>query len=268
MIAQAGSAPFPIVDLRDAVRKAPLELPGLETYSPEDLSLARDQWRVHMAAEFVSARVFAGLVPQMMAASLPFDEIREVTEMVRQEVDHGLLSGRVYAALGGEPCSALPPLPPVPAHEECTPLEAVLRNIISVSCCNETLAVAEVSSERERVTIEPLRQILTNILSDEIGHSRFGWRLLRDLSGGIDGEMKRRLSAYLVSVFERDLRALERSHEAPSASWAALSVGAHDGELARTTYLETMTSVTIPGLERYGLKATWAYERAKERALS
>ncbi len=263
MIADAST--FPVVDLREAVRKAPLELPGIEALGPEDLTLAREHWRVHMAAEFASARVFAGLVPQMMAASLPFEEIREVTDMARQEIDHGLLSARVYAALGGEAVSAVPPLEPVPEHPGCSPLEVVLRNVISVSCCGETLAVAVIGAERERATIEPLREILTRILSDEVGHARLGWRLLRDLAPAIDTEMKRRLSAYLVAIFERDMRVMKEALVAPSASWAALTVGAPDGELAFSTFVETMESVTVPGLERCGLKAAWALAKARER---
>ncbi len=254
---------FPAIDLREAVRKAPLALPGVESLLPADLALAQEHWRVHMAAELSSARVFAGLVPQMMAAGAAFEDIREVVDMAKQEVDHGLLSGRVYAALGGEPCSALPPLEPVPDHIGCSPLEVVLRNVISISCCGETLAVSVIGAERERAEIEPLREILTRILADEVGHSRFGWRLMRDLAPGMDADLKRRLSAYLVAIFERDMRVMLKASALPAASWAALSVGAPDGELSYITYVETMTHVTVPGLERHGLKAAWAFEKAR-----
>ena len=113
--------------------------------------------------------------------------------------------------------------------------------------------------------MEPLREILTMILSDEVGHARFGWKMLRDLAPAIDADLKRRLSAYLVAIFERDLIAMKGALAGRSASWAALTVGAPDGELAWTTFIETMTSVTVPGLERFGLKAGWAFDRARER---
>jgi len=259
------SAPFPVLDLRAAVAKKPLQLDGVDLLPADDLARARDHWRVHMAAEFASARVFSGLVPQLMAAGIDYEDVRDVVEMAKQEVDHGLLSGRVLAALGGDPISAIPPLDPVPLHEGCSPLEVVLRNVISVSCCGETLAVAEIGAERERATMEPLRAILTMILADEVGHARFGWKLLRDLAPAMDAELKRRLSAYLVAIFERDLISMKGALAAPTASWAALTVGAPDGELAWTTFIETVTSVTVPGLERFGLKAGWALEKARER---
>jgi hypothetical protein len=81
----------------------------------------------------------------------------------------------------------------------------------------------------------------------------------------MDAGLKRRLSAYLVAVFERDLIAMKGALGGPTASWAALTVGAPDGELAWATFVETMTSVTVPGLERFGLKAGWALETARAR---
>jgi hypothetical protein len=265
VIAAAG---LPAIDLREAVRKAPLTLEGIEALSPTDLAMAQEHWRVHMAAELASARVFAGLVPQLMAVGAAYEDIREVVDMAAQEVDHGLLSARVYAALGGEPRSPLPPLEPVPDHDGCSPIEVVLRNVISISCCGETLAVAVIGAERERATTRALREILTRILADEVGHARFGWRLLRDLAPALDGELRRRLSAYLVAIFERDMRVMKGALAGPTASWAALSVGAPDGELAWATFIETMTTVTVPGLERCGLKAEWALSKARERVLA
>lgn len=258
--------PAPFVDLREAVRRSPLDLPGVEALTDEDRGRAQEHWRIHMAAEFASARVFSGLVPQLMAAGLPYEDVREVTDMARQEVEHGLQSARVLAALGGVPVSALPPLDPVPAHDGLPPLEAVLRNVIAINCCGETLAVAVIGAERERTAIAQLREVLTGILADEVGHARFGWRLLRDVGPALDGEMKRRLSAYLVAVFERDLCIMQRCADGSEASFAALAVGASDGPLAWSTFLGTANEVTIPGLERSGLKARWAFEKAWARA--
>lgn len=259
-------AQTPIVDLRDAVRRSPLDLPGAGALTLEERANAREHWRIHMAAEFSSARVFSGLVPQMMAAGLPFEDVCEVTDMARQEIEHGLQSARVYAALDGVPLSALPPLDPVPAHDRFSSLEAVLRNVISISCCGETLAVAVIGAERDRAEMHALHEILTRILSDEVGHARFGWRLLRDVGSAMNDEMKRRLSAYLVAVFERDLRVMRRYADGPEASFAALAVGASDGPLAWSTFLDTANEVTIPGLERFGIKARWAFEKAWARA--
>lgn len=254
------------VDLREAVRRQPLDLPSARTLLTAELLAARDHWRIHMAAEFASSRVFAGLVAQLMAAGLPFEYVRDATEMAREEVEHGLQSARVFAALGGEPVSALPALTPVPQHDDVGPLEAVLRNVISVSCCGETLAVSVIGGERDRTTEPPLRAILTRILSDEIGHARFGWRLLGEVASAMDADMRRRLSAYLVVIFERDVKILHDCLETPSATAPSLALGAADGPLAWSTFIDTMRDATLPSLQRHGLQAHWAFERACERA--
>ena len=252
----------PTVDLREAVRARPLVLPATSWLTDAELGACREHWRVHMAAELASARVFAGLVPQMMTASLDAGLIRDVAEMIRQELDHGVLSARVYAALGGDPRTELPPLPPVPDHAGATPIETVLRNVIAISCCGETLAVAVIGSERERATLAPLHETLTTILADEVGHARFGWTLLRDVAPGLDAQTKRRISAYLVAIFARDLAAVRPVRDRPPVSDAALAIGALDGPLAWQTLLETLREVTVPGLERLGFHASWALERA------
>lgn len=255
-----------MLDVRRAVAKAPPIAIELGDLAEDELAAAREHWRIHMAAEFASSRVFAGLVPQLMAAGLDFEHVREVVEMARQEVEHGLASARVYAALGGDPCTELPPLDAVPPHADArSPLEAVLRNVLSVSCCGETLAVSVIGGERERAASEPLRRVLTEILADEVGHARFGWRLLRDVESALDADLRARLAAYLVGVFERDLRAMRGAITAAPASDRALGLGAPDGPVMWATFWQTMTRVTLPGLERHGIRAAWAWHEAVTR---
>ncbi len=256
----------PVVDLRKAIDNTPPLVLDLRDVGDDELSRGREHWRVHMAAEFASSRVFAGLVPQLMAAGLEYDDVRDVLDMARQEVDHGLASARVYVALGGDPRTDLPRLDPVPLHEGVAPLEALLRNVISISCCGETLAVSVIGGERERATSEPLREILTRILADEVGHARFGWRLLDRVGSALDTEARRRLSAYLVAIFERDIRAMRGAITAARASDVALSLGAPDGPMMWATFWQTMTTVSVPGLERHGLRAAWAWNESVLRA--
>lgn len=117
---------------------------------------------------------------------------------------------------------------------------------ISVSCCGETLAVAVLGGERERTEDEPLRQILTRILADEIGHARFGWRLLADVASAMDEGMRRRLSALPGDRLRARRRILHECLETPAASFAALALGAADGPLAWRTFLDTLRDATLP----------------------
>src|SRR5262249_17515523 len=126
--------------------------------------------------------------------------------MIRQELDHALLCARVVDALGGEPRAALPEaLPEVPTHADASPIEALLRDLISISCCSQTVAVALLATEREQAGTPALRGVLDRILADEVKHARFGWKLLEEIGPSLDDRQKRRLGAYLVAVFEHQL---------------------------------------------------------------
>jgi hypothetical protein len=125
-----------------------------------------------------------------------------------------------------------------------------------------------IGSEREWARDKQLHAILTRILSDEVNHARFGWQLARDLIPALPEEAKRRLSVYLVAIFMRDLRAMAGSLALPTVSDAALALGAPDGELSWRLYWDTTHEVTLPGLEALGLRARWAFGKAKTQVLS
>jgi 1,2-phenylacetyl-CoA epoxidase catalytic subunit len=220
-------------------------------------------WQGRMVSEYVSARVFAELVPQAMRAALSYEQVEALTRMASEEVRHAGLCAEVVRALGGEARGKLPEhLPDVPTHRDADPLEALLRNVLSVSCCSETVAVALVGSERELSATPELASLLQEILSDEVGHARFGWRLLETTAASLTAAQKRRLSAHLVTVFRHQLSVYAPLRGLPSATDAALSVGAMDGVASFRVVAETLEAITVPGLERHGLEAAHAFREA------
>ena len=85
-----------------------------------------------------------------------------------------------------------------------------LRNVLSVCCLSETVAVALVGTEHLDMPEGPLKELLTQIYGDECGHSNFGWRLLRDELPD-DRHLKENLGAYLEVAFAH-LEAHELAH--------------------------------------------------------
>jgi hypothetical protein len=259
----------PELDLRAEARRHPLSLPGVDGLDEETRARAAINWRDRMASEHASSRVFAALLPQLMRAGIARRHQLAVASMVQQELDHAVLCARVVSALGEEPVAALPRLDPVPEHADAGPLEAVLRNVISISCCSETVAVALVGSEREQAATRSLRDTLQRILADEVKHARFGWRLLEETAPALDRDARRRLDAYLVVAFEHQLDFHGPFLELPPASDLAASYGAPCGPSSWRCFVDTMLQVTIPGLERHGLAAhdAWltALLRRRER---
>ena len=250
------------LDLRRHARRDPMPTLDVSDVSAADLDAARTNWSARMVSEHASARVFAGLVGGMMRAGLPADETYRVADMVRQELDHARLCARVLAALGVEPVADLPELTEIPDHADATALEAVLRNVISIGCCSETVAVALVATEREQAGPAVLRRVLDQILRDEIKHSRFGWRLISQLAPSLSSREREGLSSYLVDAFSHQIRFHAPFLDMPRAEDAGLAIGAPHGRSNWLVFVSTMNDIVVPGLERCGLDAKAAWREA------
>lgn len=251
------------LDLRRHVRRDPMPGFDLGDVSAADLEAARTNWRERMVSEHASARVFGALVGGMMRAGLPADETYRVAEMVRQELDHARLCARVLASLGGEPVAPMPELVELPDHADTTPLEGVLRNVISIGCCSETVAVALVATEREEAGPPAVRRVLDQILRDEIKHSRFGWRIASRLAPSLSAKERRSLSSYLVDAFAHQVRFHAPFLDMPCAEDAGRAIGAPHGRSSWLVFVSTMNDIVVPGLERCGLAAAEAWREVR-----
>ncbi|MEZ4452027.1 MAG: ferritin-like domain-containing protein [Nannocystaceae bacterium] len=243
-----------------APRLAALDLAALDA---RDRAAAIATWRGRMVNEHVSARVFAGLVPQLMRAEVDADLHEEVAAMIADELRHARLCAAAVHALGGEAIAELPPITAIPEHEDATPIEAVLRNVISIGCLSETVAVALIDGERLRTPDPELSTLLAEILADEVQHARFGWRFLEALAPGLDAATRSRIDAYLEVAFahliEHELAHLPAR---PAPSSAAEEIGVCDGNEARGLFFDTLRSVIVPGLTAHGFQAQDALRRA------
>ncbi|MEZ4445297.1 MAG: ferritin-like domain-containing protein [Polyangiaceae bacterium] len=251
-----------ILDLREQASRAPVALPPLSHLFAD----VRATWRGRMINEHASSAVFAGLARQLGRAGLGDDLVRQCEIFAAEERRHGVLCGAVVEAAGGE--ARAPALPPeaFPDHDEVAPLEGVLRNVISVCCLSETAAVALIGAERLRMEEGPLRELMTSIYADEVGHSRFGWQLAARLVPTLDHEAKARLSAYLAVAFAHleahELAHLPEAYDPPAEGHA---LGLCRGSDARRLLYDAIDEVMIPGLSRLGLEAGRAF-RLRHRA--
>lgn len=250
----------PTLDLRRQAAADGLVLTGDIRLTEQDRQRAIATWKGRMVNEHISARVFASLIPQMMSADLDPDWQLEVAVMVQDELRHGRQCAAVVHALGGEARAALPELPAVPLHEDAGPLEAFLRNLISVSCLSETVAVALIRAEQQDVSPPEMTATLGRILADEVQHARFGWKVMRELGDGLPADLRVRLGEYLVVALhhmrEHELRHLPID---PLPTPEASAVGVCDGRDARSLFLEAVETVILPGLERHGIPARDAW---------
>jgi hypothetical protein len=249
-----------VLDLREAARAAMPQIPEL----PHLREAAIATWRGRMINEHSSAQVFEALSRQLARAGAPDDVVTEVRGFADEERRHGVLCGAVVEALGGEAYAELPDLEVVPDHADAeTPLEAALRNLLSISCLSETVAVSLIGAERIEMPEGELRELLTGIYADEVGHARFGWRLLARLAPTLDAATRERLGDYLEVAFahlvEHELSHLPEQSRPPAEG---VAYGLCSGKDARVLFFDTVERVIVPGLEAQGIPARRAWERS------
>jgi hypothetical protein len=247
------------LDLRDAARavmpQVPQDLPHLQP-------AAIATWRGRMINEHSSARVFEGLAKQFAAAGV-HHIVDEVRVFANEERRHGVLCGSVVEALGGEARADVPEGEAYPEHDDASPLEGALRNMLSICCLSETVAVSLIGAERIEMPEGELRDLLTRIYADEVGHSRFGWRTLGLLAPSIDAAMRERLADYLEVAFEHlvehELAHLPLTSQPPPEG---VALGLCSGSDARQLFFDTVEHVIVPGLEIHGIPARRAWQAA------
>jgi hypothetical protein len=205
-------------------------------------------WHGRMINEYASSRVFTALAGQLACAGFE-EDADEALQFAEEERKHGVLCGAVVEALGGEARGTLFEAPRFPEHRDAPPRAAVARNVISICCMSETVAVALIGAERYEMPEGELRALLTRIWADEIGHARFGWRFLERLSKSLTLEERDAIHAYLPIAFAH-LESHEHAHlpsrDAPDGGEA---LGLCSGLDARVLLRETIDEVIAPRIQ-------------------
>ncbi len=253
-----------ILDLRREGAALQPELPELPALTEEERQTAIRTWRGRMVNEHISAQVWAGLLPQLMAAAAPPALLAGVAAAASDELRHARLCAGVVLALGGVPVAPLPAIVPLPEHTGLGPLEVALWNMVSVGCMSETVAVAVIRAEQAELEGTTLGRILAGILADEVQHARLGWQFLGLALPRLDDQARDRLSAWLVDALAHQVR-----HEIPRLPVVGgrrpelAEAGVCDGGFARTLFLDTIESVILPQLQAAGLAADAAWRQAR-----
>jgi len=232
------------LDLRELAR---MNAPALQAPAHlRDAAIAT--WHARMINEYASSRVFASLARQLESLGM-FEEADEVVQFAEEERRHGVLCGAVVESLGGEARGALFEAPTWPEHRDASPRAALLRNVISVCCMSETVAVALIGAERLEMPETELRELLTRIWADEIGHARFGWRLLERMAPQLTDEERAAVRAYLPTAFAH-LEAHEHAHlPERGAPAGGECLGLCSGLDARVLLRETIDEVIAPRIQ-------------------
>jgi hypothetical protein len=232
------------LDLRDAARLEPIVVSAPDHL--RDAAIAT--WHARMINEYASSRVFTALARQLERCGFE-EDADEAMQFADEERRHGVLCGSVVVALGGEARGALFEAPKYPEHRDAPPRAALLRNVISICCMSETIAVALIGAERLEMPEGALCSLLTRIWADEIGHARFGWRLFERMSKSLTTEERAAIRAYLPTAFAH-LEAHEHAHlPERGAPRGGECLGLCSGLDARALLRETIDEVIAPRIQ-------------------
>lgn len=204
-----------------------------------------------MHNEWVSHTVFDALADQLDRAGFDADLGDTCRQFADEERSHGVLCAAVVHALGGDARATVAPRPDYPLHADAPPRAAVLRNVISVCCLSETVAVALIGAERHEMPEGPLRDLLTRIWADEIGHARFGWKLLEAIAHELTAAERAAVAVYVPTALEH-LEAYEHAFlPLRSVPTGGAALGLCSGRDARGLLAETVDAIIRPGLGRW-----------------
>lgn len=149
-----------------------------------------------------------------------------------------------------------------------TPREAVLYEVVAMSCITETLSTALLGEMRDAAPEGRVREVLSEILRDEVQHARLGWAHLA-------AERRRGPQRFLAAALPRMLddtasREVFQDGEPDAAAVgdALRGLGALPRGERRARLIETLEQVVFPGLESLGVDTdagrTWLTRRLAE----
>jgi hypothetical protein len=254
-----------LLDLRASSRSHRPDVPHL----PHLTASAQATWLGRMVNEHASSQTFLALADHIDTIGMSTARSATCRKFAEEERMHGILCGAVVEALGGEARADAVAPGSLPLHPAVAPVVGVLRNVVSICCMAETVAVSLIGAERLEMPEGSLRELLTRIWADEVGHARFGWKLVAEILPNLGARELEALDAYLVVAF-RHLEQHELAHisadSCPPPEGAAL--GLCTGKDARALFYATVEEAIVPELTALGLQAESAWrDRARDASL-
>jgi hypothetical protein len=221
---------------------------------------AASVWTHRTRVEREAAVRFASVAERLARTRAPQIVVDLARNAAHDERRHAALCEGL--AIGFEPRiaardldrAAAPPHPaPAALPSGLTAREHLLLEVVSMSCVTETLSTALLGEMYERATDHRVREVVHEVLRDEVQHSRLGWAYLAsEHARGSVAFLADYLPEVLAGTVTEELfRPIDPDGTSEDANLAGL------GALERTRRLSifagTMRAVVFPGLARFGV---------------
>jgi ferritin-like protein len=226
-------------------------------------------WAERRRVEFESAQRFAHLTTELTSHGSSTVIVEMARDAARDELRHAELCEQLMQHFGGPPAAVAHEVtaPRRVAPAELDAREALLYELVALSCVTETLSTVLLGTLVDAARDPFTRQCLHSILKDEVQHSRLGWAFLAEAHAGGARDV---VSPHLPAMLAATLGTEAVVDAPPDADDAELSgYGALDRTTGERLVRECLAEVVFPGLERFGIDTVpgkrWLASRASGR---
>jgi hypothetical protein len=220
-------------------------------------------WAFRYRVELDAALRFARLGERLETLAAPEALVSLARRAASDEQRHAALCEELAIAYGQ---LALPE-PPAAVAEVAPPglplRQQVLYELAAACCITETESAAVLTMLNAADTEPRVRQVLHDLLRDEVVHSRLGWAYLaREHEAGEVAWLGRHIPFMLAGSISPTLFASGTpAEESPMLQRHGVLPHAHK----RATFVRTLEEVVLPGLERFGVPTAPARQWLAQR---
>jgi hypothetical protein len=215
---------------------------------------AASLWRFRAGVELEAAARFRGIARRLAALDADPEVVALARRACDDEIRHHHLCAELAQSFGARdiPC-AVGDVPPVTMGRAC-PRQQLLAEVVAMSCVTESLSTALLIEMRRAATESHVRQVVHEVLRDEVDHARLGWTHLAAESarGTPVAWLGARLPDMLAATVHEEIFA-ETSAQTPAAR-ALEGLGGLCRRTRCDLFVGTMEGVVFRGLERFGVR--------------
>ena len=214
-----------------------------------------------------SLLAFSELLAELAEQRAPIDVIGSLSRVVRDEARHVDLCGRVVDSLGGFGSNA-PDAKWVRSDKRLPLRRRVLKTIVGSLCVGETISVSMIRGVRDNATDVTVHAVLTQMLSDESFHSRFGWWWLEQADvTDKEREWVNRYLTKLLPAVERGVRPSDEKLARNQDDYVYSPFGSMKFKERDAAFDWAMHDRVIPSFDKLGFDATaiWKAHKAAQQ---
>jgi rubrerythrin len=193
---------------------------------------------------------------RLAAAIREFDTSSLVPELMMRAADderrHTQLCADLARSLGASLSLDQATVPEI-APRHLDERRAALYEVVAAACITETESMATLATLLDAAAEPAVREVLHAIAKDEVVHSRMGWaHLSREAENGDVAFLSDLVPVMLAGTVDEGLFGPPPSDEDPDG---LLRLGVLPHARKREVFVGTLSTVVLPGLERFGVDA-------------